>query len=65
LPRWLDAFGVVVVRDELGGYAHNAAVHVVDANRKLVAVEDAAALDATAARVRALLGRPQRDALAF
>lgn len=37
---WLDAFGVVVIPDRLGGYTHNAAVHVVDAERRLVAIAD-------------------------
>jgi protein SCO1/2 len=35
---WLKAFGVVVIPDGLGGYAHNAAVHVVGPDRKLVAI---------------------------
>ncbi|OGA21627.1 MAG: hypothetical protein A3I02_00385 [Betaproteobacteria bacterium RIFCSPLOWO2_02_FULL_67_26] len=38
LKRWLAAFGVVVIPDGLGGYAHNAAVHVVGPDRKLVAI---------------------------
>ena len=37
---WLDAFGVVVIPDELGGYTHNAAVHVVGPERRLVAIHD-------------------------
>lgn len=38
LKRWLDAFGVVVIPDGMGGYAHNAAVHVVGPDRRLVAI---------------------------
>jgi protein SCO1 len=56
LQHWLDAFGVVVIRDELGGYAHNAAVHVVGPDRKLIAIHDPGELDAVVARVRKLLG---------
>jgi protein SCO1/2 len=40
LARWLQAFGVVVIPDPLGGYAHNAALHVVGPDRKLVAILD-------------------------
>jgi protein SCO1 len=35
---WLKAFGVVVIPDGMGGYAHNAAVHVVGPERKLIAI---------------------------
>jgi protein SCO1/2 len=42
---WLAAFGVVVIPDRLGGYAHNAAVHVVGPNRKLVAILDPQDID--------------------
>lgn len=37
---WLDAFGVVVIPDRYGGFAHNAAIHIVDARRRLVAITD-------------------------
>lgn len=37
---WLDAFGVVVIADRYGGFAHNAAVHIVDSRRRLVAIAD-------------------------
>src|SRR5690606_35000885 len=56
LPRWLDAFGVVVIPDELGGYAHNAAVHVVGPDRKLVAIHDLSDIDGVIARARQLSG---------
>ena len=52
---WLDAFGVVVIPDELGGYAHNAAVHVVGPDRRLVAIHDPDALDAIVRDVHAVL----------
>jgi protein SCO1/2 len=45
LGAWLDAFGVVVIPDELGGYAHNAAVHVVGPGRRLVAILDYTDID--------------------
>jgi protein SCO1/2 len=35
---WLKAFGVVVIPDGFGGYAHNAAVHVVGPDRRLIAI---------------------------
>lgn len=54
LPRWLDAFGVVVIADELGGYAHNAAVHVVGPDRKLVAIHDLSDVEGVIARARQL-----------
>lgn len=40
LERWLQAFGVVVISDPLGGYTHNAAIHVVGPDRRLVAILD-------------------------
>jgi protein SCO1/2 len=55
--RWLDAFGVVVIRDELGGYAHNAAVHVVGPARRLAAIRDLNDVDGTVNTVREMLGR--------
>ena len=55
LQGWLDVFGVVVIRDELGGFAHNAAVHVVGPDRKLIAIHDPDELDTVVARVRKLL----------
>ena len=36
LARSLAAFGVVVIPDGMGGYAHNAAVHVVGPDRRLL-----------------------------
>jgi protein SCO1 len=55
--NWLDAFGVVVIRDELGGYAHNAAVHIVGPDRRLVAIRDLDDIDGTASAVHQVIGR--------
>ena len=38
LEHWLKSFGVVVIPDGMGGYAHNAAVHVVGPDRRLAAI---------------------------
>jgi protein SCO1/2 len=57
LPDWLSAFGVVVIPDEFGGYTHNAAIHVVDSTRKLVAIHDLADVDGAARAARNLLQR--------
>lgn len=62
LPRWLDAFGVVVIPDGLGGYVHNAAVHVVGADRRLVAILDLEDTEAIVSTVRLALGRSVADA---
>jgi protein SCO1/2 len=43
---WLDAFGVIVIPDRYGGFAHNAAVHIVDSRRRLVAITDPNDVDA-------------------
>ena len=40
LPEWLDRFGVVVIPDEWGGFAHNAAIHVVAPDGRLRAILD-------------------------
>lgn len=59
LQRWLKTFGVVVIPDGYGGYTHNAAVHVVSADRKLVAILDVQDIDGMvdAAREMARAGR--------
>jgi len=56
LRDWLKAFGVVVIPDGLGGYAHNAAVHVVGPGRRLVAILDVDDVDAIARAARAAAG---------
>ena len=60
VQRWLTAFGVVVIPDKLGGYAHNAAIHVVGPDRKLAAIVDVADLDGAEAAARAILARGKR-----
>jgi protein SCO1/2 len=40
LARWLEVFGIVVIPDGLGGFEHNAALHVVSAAGRLVAIHD-------------------------
>ena len=52
LSAWLGAFGVVVIPDELGGYAHNAAVHVVGPDRRLAAILDYGDIDGIVAAAR-------------
>lgn len=40
LKTLLDAFGIVALPDGAGGFVHNAAVHVVDAEGRLAAILD-------------------------
>ncbi len=40
LPALLAAFGVVVIPDRLGGYEHNAAIHLVDRQGRLALIAD-------------------------
>ena len=54
LQDWLAAFGVVVIPDGLGGYTHNAAVHVVGPDRRLVAILDPQDIDGIVKAVRAI-----------
>jgi len=58
MKQLLDAFGVVVIPDGMGGYDHNAAFHVVDRQCRLVRILDADAVDRVEAAVRQLMGRP-------
>jgi protein SCO1/2 len=62
VARLLDAFGVVVVPDELGGYAHNAAVHVVGPDRKLAAIHDLTDIDGTIDTARRVLALSAQSA---
>lgn len=55
LRRWLDAFGVVVIADELGGYTHNAAMHVVGPRRTLIAIHDLDDIEGTVKTIRRTL----------
>ncbi len=50
------AFGITIVADGAGGFVHNAALHVVDAQGRLVGVLDIDDWRGAAARVRQLLG---------
>ena len=54
LERLLRAFRVVVVPDGLGGYEHNAALLVIDAQGRLVRIFDDTELDAALAYARSL-----------
>ena len=40
LQAWLRAFGIVVIDDGLGGFEHNAALHLVDRAGRLARIED-------------------------
>lgn len=53
--RLLRSAGVVVIPDELGGYTHNAAIHVLDRQGRLVAILDADAWEEALALARRLL----------
>jgi protein SCO1 len=55
--RLLDAFGVVVIPDGMGGYDHNAALHVVDQQCRLARILGADSIDAAETAVRQLAGR--------
>lgn len=59
IARWLEAFGVIVIPDALGGYVHNAAVHVVGEDRRVRAILDLDDTDRIVAAVRTTLrGNP-------
>ena len=62
LQRLLDAFGVVVIDDGLGGYTHNAAAHLVDRDGRLAAIVDADDLDGIVRATQRLLGGPAAHA---
>jgi protein SCO1/2 len=57
LQSWLAAFGVVVIPDGLGGYAHNAAMHLVGPDRKLIAIFDLEDIDRIVTTTREIAGR--------
>jgi len=54
LPRILSEFGITVIDDNFGGYEHNAAVHVVDSNRRLIGIHDIDEIPGVIAAVRGL-----------
>jgi protein SCO1/2 len=62
LRRWLDAFGVVVVPDGRGDFAHNAAIAVVGPDRRLRALVDVGDVDGVIEHVRRLLTAAEADA---
>jgi len=53
LSRWLKDFGVVVIPDEFGGFAHNAAIHVVGPDARLRAIFDLDDVDEVVRHVQA------------
>ncbi len=53
LARLEDAFGITVIPDKMGGYTHNAAIHLVDPTGRLVDIFDLGQRD----QVRAALQR--------
>lgn len=61
LAGWLSAFGLVVIPDRFGGYAHNAALHVLGPDRKLVAIHDLGDIDGVVAAARKTLAPPIHD----
>ena len=56
LERWLQAFGVVVIPDAMGGYTHNAAVHVVGPDRRLAAIHGPEDIEAVVTTARSIAG---------
>lgn len=65
MADWLEAFGVVVIPDRMGGYTHNAAVHVVGPDRKLVAILDPQDIDGAVAAARRLAGSSNLHVAAY
>jgi protein SCO1/2 len=55
LLEWLKSFGVVAIPEPLAGIAHNAAIHVVAPDGRLVAIYDLEDIDAVAGYVLAQL----------
>lgn len=55
LQALLEVCGVVVKPDGIGGYQHNAAIHMIDSNGNLVRILDYDAVDETLAQVRRLI----------
>ena len=51
LELLLEAFGVIVIPDGLGGFEHNAAIHLLDREGRLASIEDIDAPEAFADRV--------------
>ena len=53
LPRLLESFGVQVIDDGMGGYEHNAAIHIVDPEGRLTAIFDIDDIEGAAKAVAA------------
>lgn len=51
-----DVFGVIVIPDGTGGFTHNAAIHIVNPEGRLVRIMGMGAPDSVAATMLALLG---------
>jgi protein SCO1/2 len=51
------AFGVTIIEDRLGGYTHNAAIHLVDPEGRLVDIFDLGDLDQLRGAIERKLGR--------
>jgi protein SCO1/2 len=51
------AFGVTIIQDRLGGYTHNAAIHLVDPEGRLVDIFDLGDLDQLRGAIERKLGR--------
>ena len=52
LPALLERFGVVVIPDNWGGYAHNAAIHLIDRKGRFARLFDIDAVEEAHAAVR-------------
>lgn len=55
LKALLDTFGVVVIDDERGGFEHNAAIHLVGRDGKLIAISDLDQVAPFVEKIRGLL----------
>lgn len=55
LPSILRTFGITVIRDELGGYQHNTAIHVLDRKGRLVAITDTEDIERAATIAESLM----------
>lgn len=58
LAKWLTSFGVVAIPEPLAGIAHNAAIHVVAPDGRLVAIYDLGDIDTVSGYVRDQLENP-------
>lgn len=56
LDQLKKSFGIIVIPDGMGGYTHNAAIHVVDPQGRLVEIVDAGQFDRASRTVLDKLG---------